>query len=67
MIVRTLPKITDPADLNLATLYENYTEELLRLRPGRQDESIPPEERRFFVEELAWEMQIFQPAHRSFL
>ncbi|MDZ4802136.1 MAG: SUMF1/EgtB/PvdO family nonheme iron enzyme, partial [Bryobacteraceae bacterium] len=41
-------------DLNLATLYQHYTDNLLQLRSA---ESIPPNERLFFVEELAWEMQ----------
>jgi hypothetical protein len=53
MIAETLPRISKDQDLNLATLYQHYTDELLRLRV----ESIPAEERQFFVEELAWEMQ----------
>ena len=57
MIARTLPQITDPAELNLASLYERYTEDLLRRRLKDADESIAPEERLYFVQELAWEMQ----------
>jgi formylglycine-generating enzyme required for sulfatase activity len=53
MIAETLPRISKDQDLNLATLYQHYTDELLRLRV----ESIPAEERQYFVEELAWEMQ----------
>jgi hypothetical protein len=53
MIAKTLPGISRDEDLNLATLYRHYTDTLLRLRV----ESIPPDERQFFVEELAWEMQ----------
>ena len=53
MIARTLPEIARPEDLNLATLYEGYTDNLLRLRV----ESIPAADRLFFVQELAWEMQ----------
>jgi formylglycine-generating enzyme required for sulfatase activity len=57
MIVRTLPTIARPEDLNLASLYENYTQELLRRRATGEAEPIPPDERRYFVQELAWEMQ----------
>jgi len=53
MIAQTLPGIAASEDLNLATLYERYTEDLMRKRV----ETIPAEQRRDFVQELAWEMQ----------
>ena len=53
MIAETLPAIARTEDLNLATLYEHYTGALLRARV----ETIPAEERLYFVQELAWEMQ----------
>lgn len=56
MIAETLPGIATNHDLNLATLYEQYTGNLLRQRV----ETIPAAERRFFVQELAWEMQSLQ-------
>jgi hypothetical protein len=51
MIARTLPEIASPEDLNLATLYEGYTDNLLRKRG--ESESIPAADRLFFVQELA--------------
>ncbi len=56
MIAESLPKITRTEELNLASLYEQYTEELLKHR-GEAAQPIAPQERRYFVEELAWEMQ----------
>jgi formylglycine-generating enzyme required for sulfatase activity len=56
LIVRTLPRIAEGEVLNLATLYEFYTRELLEVRSGLIGE-IAPEDRLFFVRELAWEMQ----------
>jgi len=53
MIAETLPRISKDEDLNLATLYQRYTDDLLGLRV----ESIPAEERQYFIQELAWEMQ----------
>ena len=53
MIAQTLSGIARSEDLNLATLYERYTEDLLRQRV----ETIPAADRRYFVQELAWEMQ----------
>jgi formylglycine-generating enzyme required for sulfatase activity len=53
MIAETLPGIARAEDLNLATLYQRYTDGLLRLRV----ESIPAKDRLYFLEELAWEMQ----------
>lgn len=53
MIAQTLPALSKDEDFNLATLYQRYTDDLLRHRA----ESIPPEERQYFVQELAWEMQ----------
>ncbi len=53
MIAQTLPSIAKAEDLNLATLYEHYTERLLEARV----ETIAAGERRRFVLELAWEMQ----------
>jgi len=52
LIPDTLPAIAASEDLNLATLYEQYTANLLRQRVT----DISAVERRFFVEELAWEM-----------
>jgi len=53
MIAQTLPRISKDEDLNLATLYQRYTDDLLALRVGL----MPAEERQYFVQELAWEMQ----------
>jgi formylglycine-generating enzyme required for sulfatase activity len=53
MIAETLPGIAASQDLNLATLYERYTGNLLEQRV----ETMPAADRRFFVQELAWEMQ----------
>jgi formylglycine-generating enzyme required for sulfatase activity len=53
MIAQTLPRLSKDDDFNLATLYRTYTDDLLRDRA----ESIPPAERQYFVQELAWEMQ----------
>jgi len=53
MIAETLPGIVRSEDLNLATLYEVYTGKLLEQRV----ETIPAADRRYFVQELAWEMQ----------
>ncbi|MFN7992502.1 MAG: SUMF1/EgtB/PvdO family nonheme iron enzyme [Bryobacteraceae bacterium] len=52
MIAETVPRLSPDEDLNLATLYQHYTDVLLE-----RVESIPAGERQFFVEELAWEMQ----------
>ena len=54
MIAKTLPRLSQQEDLNLATLYQHYSDELLRDRVG----TITAEQRQYFVEELAWEMQI---------
>jgi len=54
MIYQTLPEIKEGEDLNLATLYEIYTTNLLRKR----QETIPIEEHRCFIEKLAWDLQI---------
>jgi formylglycine-generating enzyme required for sulfatase activity len=56
MIAQTLPSLSKEEDLNLATLYQRYTDDLLRHRA----ETIPAEERQYFVQELAWEMQTNQ-------
>ncbi|MDX1982868.1 MAG: SUMF1/EgtB/PvdO family nonheme iron enzyme, partial [Bryobacteraceae bacterium] len=57
MITRTLPALADAEQVNLATLYDRYTTDLLE---RRESESITPADRRYFVEELAWEMQTQQ-------
>jgi serine/threonine-protein kinase len=57
MITQTLDAIEDASALNLATLYETYTEKLLKQRISPDVPPISPNERRFFLEELAWEMQ----------
>ncbi|MFO0970705.1 MAG: NACHT domain-containing protein, partial [Gemmataceae bacterium] len=57
MITETLPGLSKAEDLNLATLYEKYTSDLLARRVS---ESITADDRRYFVEELAWEMQTRQ-------
>ena len=49
--------IPDARALNMATLYETYTERLLKQRISPNVEPISAKERRFFLEELAWEMQ----------
>ena len=53
MIAKTLPEIGKGEDLNLATLYEKYTSDLLQQRA----ETISAEARRSYVDELAWELQ----------
>jgi len=60
MIVKTLPQIQNPAQINQATLYETYVDALLKRRWSEDTDYIPPEERRFFVQELAWEMYTAQ-------
>jgi formylglycine-generating enzyme required for sulfatase activity len=53
MIAQTFPSLSSEEDFNLATLYQRYTDDLLRYRA----ESIPAGERQYFVQELAWGMQ----------
>ncbi|MBI3682456.1 MAG: SUMF1/EgtB/PvdO family nonheme iron enzyme [Acidobacteria bacterium] len=53
MIAQTLPRIVRPEDLNLATLYQEYTEELLKYRVT----DISPEARRGFVRTIALRMK----------
>jgi class 3 adenylate cyclase len=57
MIARTLLNIEDVGSINQATLYESYTDELLKRRyqPGVEP-IISPVDKLFFVQELAWEM-----------
>jgi formylglycine-generating enzyme required for sulfatase activity len=55
MIADSLPKIRDAREMNLATLYQNWTDDLMRRRG--EDDRITPERRRAFVRDLAWKMQ----------
>jgi formylglycine-generating enzyme required for sulfatase activity len=57
MIAATLSELRGITDLNLAVLYQNYTDGLLRARP---EGAATWEERRSFVRKLAWEMQTSQ-------
>jgi len=56
MIVKTLPQIQDSDQINQATLYELYVDALLKRRWSEDTDYIPPQDRLFFVQELAWEM-----------
>jgi WD40 repeat protein len=56
MIVKTLPQFSDALRVNQATLYETYVDTLLQNRKSDDTDFIPPKDRRFFMEELAWEM-----------
>jgi len=60
MIVKTLPEIQDASQINQATLYEAYVDALLKRRWSESTDHIPPEDRLFFVQELAWEMYTSQ-------
>lgn len=52
MIVKTLPQIEDASQVNQATLYEAYIDELLKRRWSEDTDYIPPQDRLFFVQEL---------------
>ena len=54
MIAATLPHLTNPDEINLAKLYEQYTGDLMRRREFGH--SLSEAERRDFVHALAWEM-----------
>jgi WD40 repeat protein len=56
MIVKTLPQIKDSAQINQATLYAAYVDALLKRRWSEDTDYIPPQDRLFFMKELAWEM-----------
>jgi uncharacterized protein YjbI with pentapeptide repeats len=60
MIVKTLPEIADASQINQATLYESYVDKLLKRRWSKDTDYIPPEDRLYFVQELAWEMYTTQ-------
>jgi hypothetical protein len=56
MIFKTLPQIQDASQINQATLYGTYVDALLKRRWREDTDCIPPQERLFFMQELAWEM-----------
>lgn len=56
MIAKTLPQISDPSQINQATLYEAYVNALSGRRWSEDTDYIPPQDRLFFIQELAWEM-----------
>lgn len=56
MLAQTIGLLKDMADLNLSSLYDLYTGDLLKRRWSADNDYIPPDERRFFVQELAWDM-----------
>ena len=56
MITKTLSQIQDIGRINQANLYEAYVDALLKRRWSQDTDYIPPEDRLFFVQELAWEM-----------
>jgi len=60
MIVRALPQIQDARQINQATLYETYVNALLKRRWSEDTDYISPEDRLFFMQELAWEMYTSQ-------
>ncbi|MBU1746439.1 MAG: SIR2 family protein [Chloroflexi bacterium] len=60
MIAKTLSKIQDAGQINQTTLYKTYTDELLKWRPSENTDYIQPQDRLFFVQELAWEMYTSQ-------
>ena len=57
MITRSLDRLRASERINQATLYESYTEELLQRRAA-PTQSISPDERRAFIEDLAWDMNV---------
>ncbi len=64
MIVKTVPQIEDASKINQATLYEAYVDALLKRRWSEDTDYITPQERLFFMQELAWEM--YQTQRLSF-
>lgn len=56
MIVKTLPQIQGASQINQASLYEAYVDALLERRWSEDTDYIVPQERLFFMQELAWEM-----------
>jgi uncharacterized protein YjbI with pentapeptide repeats len=56
MIVKTLPEIEDADQINQAAIYEAYIDTLLERRWSNETDYISPKDRRFFMQELAWEM-----------
>jgi len=56
MIVKTLPEIQNASQINQASLYEAYVNALLNRRWSEDTDFFPPQDRLFFVQELAWEM-----------
>lgn len=57
MIAQTLPQIKDAREINQATLYEAYVDNLLKRRWSEGADTMPPADRLFLSQELAWEMQ----------
>ncbi|MFN7922241.1 MAG: SUMF1/EgtB/PvdO family nonheme iron enzyme [Bryobacteraceae bacterium] len=56
MIAKTLPAIVKAENLNLAILLQTYTEAVLSQRESQ--DSISLQERLFYVQETAWEMNM---------
>lgn len=57
MIIKTLPQIQDSGQINQAMLYKIYVDTLLHQRWSEDTDYIPPDKRRGFMENLAWEMR----------
>jgi hypothetical protein len=66
MIAKTLPQIEDASQINQATLYEIYLDTLMHRRWNDKVDYISPENRLFFMQELAWEMFTTQRLTISF-
>jgi WD40 repeat protein len=66
MIVKTLPDIGEAVQINQATLYKAYVNALLKRRWSEDTDYIPPQDRLFFMQELAWEMYQAQRLSISF-
>lgn len=56
LIVKNFSKIEATQPVNLAVLYETYIAKLLRDRYSPGVSPLTPEDRQFFVRELAWDM-----------
>lgn len=66
MVVKTLPYIEDTHEINQASLYETYINNLLHRRPTEDTDYLTASDRLFFVQELAWEMYVSQRFSISF-
>jgi hypothetical protein len=56
MIITTIAEFDDPQHINLFTLYETYTSKLAQQRWNAATDYVSPQDRSFFMQELAWEM-----------